>query len=369
MKKILFSLFSLLFVWLGFCCANYEPTVYNSTMIYQLNSSNNYEITIDLTWYDLLCLGCYSATSCKMLWVEINSVVYNHHMTNWGAISCTNLTWQFHFYKSGSSSWNIPLYWITLNYPANSCPTCSQYELMLYDTATDNISFSNITDNILLAYSSFSDNLYTQPFDFNSKSYSWYQLIVNWNNYMRRSDLANACVNSWYILSSSVNSAYCTWNNLCPVCSACDYSSYESQINLLSWSLNNCSNNLSTCQLSLSSCLSANCPTNTWDVSRSALYINDIQHLWKPIINITIPEEIDWDYINSWDSFDLDVVWYNVDYEAMSETLSVQKYRPTSEDFTRVVSILAPYMKILLFLLFAYIVIKRLKKPFSSKLK
>lgn len=182
-----------------------------------------------------------------------------------------------------------------------------------------------------------------------------------------------SCDYSWYILESDINTWYCVDNNLCPVAS-CDYSEYESQINSLSWSLNSCQNSLwassislASCQNSLNSCLSANCPS-VW-VSRSSLFINDIQHLWASNIYMTIPEEFDRDYSysNSWESMEIDIEWYNVDYDKINWLVSLQSYKPTSEDFTKLVSNLWGYFKILVFLLFAYILIKWIKNIFKSK--
>lgn len=81
----------------------------------------------------------------------------------------------------------------------------------------------------------------------------------------------------------------------------------------------------------------------TWSTNWSALFINDIQHLGKPVISIDIPEEINRDYTSTDSEFNVEIIGYNVDYEKMNQTLSIQKYNPTSEDFTQVVWILAPY--------------------------
>ena len=128
---------------------------------------------------------------------------------------------------------------------------------------------------------------------------------------------------------SSVDQSYCTTNNLCPS----------------SWG--------------------GECTWSDW----SALYINWVQHDSAWIIDIDISEDISWDYELTWSQFNLDIIWYNVDYDKINQIVSIQEYKPTSWDFTTVVSSLVPYMKILVFVLFAYIVIRRLKKPFSSKLK
>lgn len=289
MKKILFSLFAMLFVWLSFCSAT--------------NISDN--IHYILSWETTL----WTSTSYK------NIFDLGEYYTGWVS------EWTYCIRFTTDPEWT---YWKAYNFWFHSNLNW-----------TPNTVFKVYWNQFWQRFCLISDKRY-----FNTNA-TWF--VINYQvfdlNELLSKDItcpsqytSLECQSEYSLIPvSSVDSSYCENNNLC-----------SSLWGGCSWS---------------------------WDVSRSALYVNNIQHLWKPIINITIPEEIDRDYINTWDSFDLDVVWYNVDYEAMSETLSVQKYRPTSEDFTKVVSILAPYMKILLFLLFAYIVIKRLKKPFSSKLK
>lgn len=105
-----------------------------------------------------------------------------------------------------------------------------------------------------------------------------------------------------------------------------------------------------------------------WDSNWSALYINDIQHLWKPIISIDIPEEIDRDYLSTDSQFNVDIIGYNVDYEKINTLVDLQSYKPSSDDFTKLISDNLPLiLKYLLIVLFLFFVYKGIKKPFSSK--
>lgn len=107
---------------------------------------------------------------------------------------------------------------------------------------------------------------------------------------------------------------------------------------------------------------------DSWDnISRSALYIDEIQHESAPVINITIPEEIDWDYTWNEEWFYIWINWYNVDTEYIDSIIRTQNYKPTSEDFTNLVWTLAPYSKILIFCVFLFIIWAWIKKPFKSK--
>lgn len=124
-------------------------------------------------------------------------------------------------------------------------------------------------------------------------------------------------------------------------------------------------------------CVSNNlCPTIpdnecwTWEFNDwSALWINNIQHLGASNIFINIPEEISWDYAytNNDNNMNIDIEWYNVDYDYINWVVDLQKYTPTSEDFTNIVSNLWSYFKILLFLVFAFLIIRWIKNIFKSK--
>lgn len=132
---------------------------------------------------------------------------------------------------------------------------------------------------------------------------------------------------------SSVDQLYCTSNNLCP---------------------------------------SSDCPSYTWDLTPwvSNIWINDIFHPGAFNIIMNIPEEIsrDYAYTNSWHNFNLDIEWYNVDYEKMQSVIDKQSYIPTNEDFQNIILLIWPYWKIIIFFVFLFILWAWIKKPFKSKL-
>jgi len=151
------------------------------------------------------------------------------------------------------------------------------------------------------------------------------------------------------------------------VLNSCQSDLTSCQSSLSGWdnSLNNCSNNLLSCQSSLSSCIAWNCPLDDWDVQWSSLFINNIQHIWAPLININIPEEISWDYTSSTGSFDLDVEGYNVDADYIEWVINIQNSKPTTEDFNKIITQVIPlFVPWLVIILFIYFVFKFIKKIF-----
>lgn len=112
-------------------------------------------------------------------------------------------------------------------------------------------------------------------------------------------------------------------------------------------------------------CLDNNlCSSSTWNVSRSALYINNIQHLSSPIISVDIPDEISWDYSVENDRFNLDIEGYNVDSDYIDWIINLQKSTPNNQDFnniiTNIIPLLVPGLVIILFIIFIFRFIKKI---------
>lgn len=201
----------------------------------------------------------------------------------------------------------------------------------------------NVWNNDNILKYEFQGGSYVQLYYFKVIEYT----VCDYSDYVPVSDY-NTCL-------SELNTA--TWN----------YLSCQSSISWYVNSLNNCSSNLNSCNTSLSSCLSANCPNNTWDISWSALFINNIQHLWSPVIRITIPEEFDRDYAytDSWNNMEIDIEGYNVDTDYISWIIDVQRSKPSSEDFNSIISDVLPlFVPWLVIILFIYFVFKFIKKIF-----
>ena len=129
---------------------------------------------------------------------------------------------------------------------------------------------------------------------------------------------------------SSVDSNYCTTNNLCPTCQICPV-----------------------------------CPVGSWWVS--SVYINDILHVGSPFIYMNIPEEIDWGYAYTqwWTNMNIDVVWYNQDNEKIEWIITIQNYKPDRYDFTNLVSNVIPlFVPWLCIILLLYFIFRFIKKVF-----
>ena len=97
----------------------------------------------------------------------------------------------------------------------------------------------------------------------------------------------------------------------------------------------------------------------------SAIFLNDLQFPWKPLINISIPDYIMWDYTWTDDAFEL-YVGSGYDVEYIESIIGINSYRPTSEDFTDVfvsgLTLIMPYIVIVLFIVFVRKLIKRIFK-------
>lgn len=259
-------------IWLN---VNYDNQVHNYTINCQFSNLSWFS-NIDNFQYHLRLIRYISPNWFNN--TEINNCIVNNNNYN-------NFTCDFS--------------WININsviFNKDTALTCT----------SPNICWIDYTCRII------SDNIINNQ---NSCDYSWY--LTQWE-----------CDNlySWYVLESSIDSAYCENNWLCS-------------------------------------------SSSSWDVSWSALYINNIQHLWWPNIFITIPEEIGRDYnYNDYDDMFISVSGYNVDYDKITGIIDVQNYKPSQEDFNNIIWILADYMPIIVIFLWLLFIYKMIRKPFKSKL-
>lgn len=201
-----------------------------------------------------------------------------------------------------------------------------------------------------------------------SSSY-WAVYDINWNivSWQWEHPTNYNCMNfTWYvqnIYSNNRNIDYIDISSMFPSCPICEeqYTSSECQLEYWLMPIENC--NSEFCELN-NLCSSWNLDLS-WNWS--ALYINDIQHLSAPLIDITIPEEFNWSYTWNDELFELSISWYNVDTAYIDWIIRTQNYKPTSEDFTKLISLFVPYSKYLIFLLFIFIIWVWIKKSFKSK--
>lgn len=227
------------------------------------------------------------------------------------------------------------------------------------------ITLSSSFDTNLSSNSSYCINWWTIPYvnsttnvsNSNLYCYSWYHIIYVFRNY------------TWATQSQTIsyfwfNTLWFSWFYSCPSCPTCpsQYTSQECQteyslIPVSSVDQSYCeSNNLCP------SWWSSDCP-NVWV---SNLFINDIFHPWAFNVIINIPQEIDWDYAYtwSWSNFNLDIVWYNVDYTKVQDQIDIQNYKPTTDELSQIVSeivpLFVPWLAIILLLYFIFRFIKKI---------
>ena len=180
-------------------------------------------------------------------------------------------------------------------------------------------SYTITVDNIVTLTSSNNrtatvDSWFCVYLNFSSRVFN----IVDWNNSLTLTNPINTiyCFEDWWTISTTSTTSTSInifdFTDYISSISSCDYSSYESQIESLSWDLATCQWmydrldsdydllewNYNTCVSSLSSCLENWWVSWSWDVQWSSLYINNLQYLWNKNIYLTIPEYIDYSYVN-----------------------------------------------------------------------
>lgn len=293
------------------------------------------KLILFLFWVFSLLFTCFSSANTEYDWIVFVSRWSNRTIPAWttfdyglvNSSSCftVNRYWQYlEFYKS---DWTFIATWIN-SYDTIYCPTTEWY---IKNTSTANLTL----------------NFY--DLSFKNSSQSCPECPTCSPQYT-----SEQCQSVYWLVSSGD-------------LSSCQSSLSSCQSSLSGWNntLNNCSNNLLTCESSLSSCIQSNCPFDTWSVQWSALWINWIQHLWKPIINIDIPDYIQWDYTTNDDQFDL-YVWTGYDVDYINSIIDINSYRPDSTDFTSIfvsgLTLIFPYIIFTLFIVFLWKILKRIFK-------
>lgn len=312
-------------------------------------------LSVLIIWIINFSFGADSYT-CSYKWI-VNEVARSWISTTYNLTNCNNL-WAYYdcniYADISTSNWNCyQIWWFDLSY---------------YDDI-------NLNVEIGWSYISFSKN-YNNLDQLNGYTVcSPSRLMIQGRANAYVPDLPFTVVSFPETALTNYSYTYTCQS------ASCDYSEYESQINTLSWNLATCewmynrletdydllSWNYNTCVSDLNSCMNNWWTSWSGDIQWSSLFINDNQVLWNKNIFINIPFEYEYSYTNEGEDFELDVVWLNQDEEYIEWVLSVQNYKPTSEDFTELIWTLAPYSKILIFCVFLFIIWAWLKKPFKSK--
>ena len=106
------------------------------------------------------------------------------------------------------------------------------------------------------------------------------------------------------------------------------------------------------------------CPSSECTSWFSTLYINNIEHQSAPLIDITIPEEFEWNYTWTNELFELDVVWYNTDPDYIAWIITTQKTTPNNQDFNNIITwlipLLIPWLVVILFIYFVFRFVKKI---------
>ena len=251
-----------------------------------------------------------------LLFASFSSASFSQTMTKTNYTAPANWTKDFTFWN-----WlDIACFWVSSSTNA-SCITITNnsntYQLHYYNSSSIMECFTWFTNTTITLTNSCDWNI--------SVSYFWYSNSYPYQNYT-----SLQCQTEYNLIPIlSVDSNYCISNNLCS---------------------------------------SSDCPSYTWDLTPwvSNVWINDLFHPWAFNIIMNIPEEIDWDYAytNSWQNMNIDVVWYNVDYDYINDVVDTQNYKPSSSDLSSIVSqiipLFVPWLCIILLLYFIFRFIKKI---------
>lgn len=302
----------------------------------------------DLTWYDysISWLLNFYSTACT------NSQTFNATSSvSFAVLSYCSMTNDARYtYQSANSIYD-------------SCVYYSWYNSDLYVYRCNSSTFSTTDCENLGNFSqSNSSNTYCWTSLSNDSSYYYFYNSSSSSLSIKKADIKAFSYN--HNVKSSLSPS-------CPSCPSCpsQYTSLECQTEYSLIPISEVTENYCTSNYDLIS--PADCPISswTWDIQRSAVYLNNIQYAWANSIYININDILDWSttYVDSWTSFVVDVDWYNADTGYLADILTVQEYHPDSEDFTVAfvggLTLILPYVVVALFVVF---VRKLITKIFKS---
>lgn len=352
MKKLLLSLFISLFGLVSFWFCETVSSKLNNVIEYAWTTTltSSYTNIFNNGWtYWTYCVKLTSSNPVMLyFWFANGSTstpsntytLYADQYDNWICLYWNKNYFNARLNSSTTTSVSYQAFDLTdlLNEDI-TCPTCD-----VCNHCEVHIWFNDIENNNSIIYlnDTYIPDWYAKNYEF---FYNSDYNTIDIDNYYKNWDIL---VNSWVSLGGwTCESDLLQCQN--------DYSTCENSL----WQ---CWTSLNSCNNALGSCMQWN--IWTWEYNRSALFINNIQHLWKPIINITIPEEIDWDYTWNENSFDLTVKWYAVDSDYIQWVIDINSYTPTSEEFTETfvwgLTLIIPYIVLSLFILFIWKLLKKI---------
>lgn len=169
-------------------------------------------------------------------------------------------------------------------------------------------------------------------------------------------DLNSSCNQTIGLLNNELTSCQSALSG-CQNTSSCDYSWYilESEVTQ------------NYCEVRYDLITPGDCPSNGWsgEVLWSSFWVNERQIMWWKNIYLYLPDFLDWSYTYVDENLQVDVEneW---DAEYIQSIIDINSYRPSSSDFTDTfiswLTLVFPYIVIVLFIVFIRKMIKRIFK-------
>lgn len=199
---------------------------------------------------------------------------------------------------------------------------------------------------------------------------TWQKLEVWYAN-----NLSLSAISGWFfwftIVDFNIANSYFDYSVSCPSCPSCpnQYTSLECQTEYNLIPISEVTKNY--CEINFDLIDPIDCPSSpsswSWDVQRSALYVNNVQYNGAPNLYVNINDLLDYSMTYVEWSAVIDVDWYKADTWYMNNILTIQEYHPSSEDFTiafvSFMTLALPYVIVILFVVF---VRKLIRKIFKS---
>ena len=322
--------------------------------------------------------------TCSYKWIVNEVSNYYWSSTTYYFSNCNDLGGYYDcnvFADLSTLAWNCyQIWWFDLNY--------FQSVNLTLDYGANHINFSNYYNNLdqLNGYMVCSPSRFYFQGRVETYFPNWsYTITIFPESYLTNysytyncptcntSSLENQLSSCQTTLSGCMSDLYNTENDLadafdeidylswelasCQNSSSCDYSWYILESEITTW----------YCETRFNMIEPSDCPNSSWswEIMWSSFRVNNFQVMWWRNIYLYIPEWLDWSYTYVDENLQVEVE-NEGDEEYIQSVIDINSYRPTSEDFTSVfvsgLTLIMPYIVIVLFIIFIRKFIKKIFK-------
>lgn len=192
----------------------------------------------------------------------------------------------------------------------------------------------------------------------------WFQISTDWDDDYVWAFIICTISWNWVYMSDSRNEFQLSWTNnqQCPSCPS-QYTSLECQTEYNLIPITSVTENY--CKLNFDLIAPTECPNIwewTWEINRTARYINNTQYPWTASLKLNIADFLERQTTYNENETIIEVLWYDADENYINWIIAKEQLTPTPQDFETLIVWLQefiPYIFIAMIIAFFLMLVKR----------